>query len=68
MRLSMVLVSAAALVWLLGAAAAQCEEAGDIEFVCGPVTPEDLVVVQETPWIAVREVPDTARSAREAAR
>ena len=56
MRLSMVLVSIAALVWLLGAAgpaAAQCEPAGDVEFVCGPVTPEDLVAVPETPWIVV---------------
>ena len=56
MRVSMVLVSVAALVWLLGAAgpaAAQCEPAGDIEFVCGPVTPEDLVAVPETPWIVV---------------
>ena len=52
MRLSMVLVSIAALVWLLGAAgpaAAQCEPAGDIEFVCGPVTPEDLVAVPGDP-------------------
>jgi len=56
MRLSVVLASVAALVWLLGAAgpaAAQCEPAGDIKFVCGPVTPEDLVAVPETPWIVV---------------
>jgi hypothetical protein len=56
MTRSMVLVSSAALVWLLGVAgpaAAQCDPAGDIEFVCGPVTPEDLVAVPETPWVVV---------------
>ena len=39
-------------------AAAQCEPDGDVEFVCGPISPEDLVAVPETPWIVVSSMED----------
>ena len=38
---------------LAGPAAAQCEPDGDTRFVCGPISPEDLAVVPETPWVVV---------------
>ena len=36
---------------LAGPAAAQCEPEGDIRFVCGPISPEDLALIPETPWV-----------------
>ena len=56
MRLGMFrvsLVAAACLLWLASAAAAQCEPDGDVQFVCGPVSPEDLATVPESPWVIV---------------
>ena len=47
------LVAAACLLWLASAAVAQCERDGDVQFVCGPVSPEDLVAVPESPWVIV---------------
>ena len=38
---------------LPGVAAAQCQAEGGVEFVCGPVSPEDLVAVPDTPWVVV---------------
>ena len=37
---------------------AQCEPDGDIQFVCGPVSPEDLVAVPDTPWVIVAGIED----------
>jgi len=34
-------------------AAAQCEPDGEVQFVCGPVSPEDLALVPDTPWVIV---------------
>ena len=34
---------------LAAPSAAQCTPDGDVQFVCGPVSPEDLVLVPETP-------------------
>ena len=55
MRSSMIFASVVALMSVSGTApmAAECEPAGDIQFVCGPVTPEDLVAVPDTAWIVV---------------
>jgi len=32
---------------------AQCDPDGDVEFVCGPVSPEDMMRVPRSPWILV---------------
>ena len=37
---------------------AQCEADGDVEFVCGPVSPEDLVPVPRSPWLLVSGMED----------
>lgn len=34
-------------------ASAQCEPDGDVRFLCGPPSPEDLLEVRGTPWIMV---------------
>ena len=46
---------------LLGAAppaAAQCEPDGEVQFLCGPVSPEDLAPVPDTPWVIVSSMID----------
>ncbi len=56
MTLRMCSVSLMAMTCLLGLAsssAAQCLPDGDVQFVCGPVSPEDLVAVPESPWLIV---------------
>jgi len=37
---------------------AQCEPDGDVQFVCGPVSPEDLAPVPRSPWILVSGMED----------
>ena len=37
---------------------AQCDPDGEVEFVCGPVSPEDLVQVPRSPWIMVSGMED----------
>jgi hypothetical protein len=39
-------------------AAAACEADGDIQFLCGPVSPEDLMAVPQSPWIVVSGMED----------
>lgn len=48
---SLIMLGALALVAAPASAQPACEPAGDIEFVCGPVNAEDLVLVPETDWI-----------------
>ena len=36
----------------------QCDPDGDVEFVCGPVSPEDLARVPRSPWILVSGMED----------
>ena len=46
---------------LLGAAgpsAAACEPDGEVQFLCGPVSPEDLAPVPQSPWIVVSSMVD----------
>ncbi len=43
---------------LAGPASAQCEPEGDTQFVCGPISPEDLALVRETPWVIVASMED----------
>ena len=35
-----------------------CDPDGDVEFICGPVSPEDLVAVPEAPWVIVSSMSD----------
>ena len=46
--------------WLgaAGAGAQTCEPDGDIQFLCGPVSPEDLAPVPESPWVVVSSMVD----------
>ena len=37
---------------------AQCDPDGDVQFVCGPVSPEDLAPVPRSPWILVSGMED----------
>ena len=58
-RLFAVIVAAGLfLVTGVGSGEAQCLPDGDVEFVCGPVSPEDLVAVPETPWVIVAGMED----------
>ena len=46
---------------LLGAAApgaAQCEPDGEVQFLCGPPSPEDLAPVPRSPWVIVSSMVD----------
>jgi hypothetical protein len=51
-------VVAACLLALPAAGAAQCDPDGDVEFVCGPVNPEDLAAVPDSPWVIVSSMAD----------
>ena len=46
-------VTAACVLSLAAPSAAQCEPDGDVQFVCGPVSPEDLALVPDSPWVIV---------------
>ena len=64
MRVPKCFMSFAAVACLLGVtspATAQCEPDGDVEFVCGPVSPEDLVPLPQSPWILVSSMEDDGR-------
>ena len=37
---------------------AQCEPDGDVQFVCGPVSPEDLAPLPQSPWLLVSGMED----------
>ena len=50
-----------AALWLLATpapGAAQCEPDGDVAFVCGPISPEDLIQIPDSPWIIVASMVD----------
>ena len=51
-------LAAICLLGLSGTASAQCEADGDVEFVCGPISPEDLVEIPDTPWVLVSSMED----------
>ena len=38
--------------------AAQCRPDGDVQFICGPVSPEDLVSVPDSPWVIAAGMED----------
>ncbi len=41
-----------------GSSEAQCLPDGDVPFICGPVSPEDLVPVPDTPWVLAAGMED----------
>ena len=43
---------------IAGTAAAACDPDGDVEFLCGPVSPEDLIAVPQSPWVIVSSMED----------
>ena len=40
------------------AAAQECAPDGDVEFICGPVSPEDFAPVPDSPWVIVPNMVD----------
>ena len=42
----------------LSVSEAQCEPDGDVRFACGPISPEDLIAVPESPWVIVSSMED----------
>ena len=56
--LSVSLMTVVCLLALAGPSAAACEPDGAIQFLCGPVSPEDLAAVPETPWVIVSSMED----------
>ena len=61
MRVRMLPVSFMTVVCLLGIAgpsAAACDPDGAVQFLCGPVSPEDLAVVPQSPWVIVSSMED----------
>lgn len=57
-RLFPVFFAAACLLAWPAPGAAQCEPDGEIEFVCGPVSPEDLIQLPDSPWVVVASMVD----------
>jgi hypothetical protein len=53
-------IAAACLLGLAAPSAAQCEPDGDVRFVCGPVSPEDLALLPQSPWVIVSSWEDDA--------
>ena len=56
MRLSTVIrtfMTCALLLGAAGASATDCDPDGEIQFVCGPVSPEDLALIPQSPWVIV---------------
>ena len=53
-----VMAATISMVWLVDSAEAQCAPDGDIQFLCGPVSPEDLVTIPESPWVIVSSMED----------
>ena len=59
------IIRAAAIGLLLAGAAAPaatqaqaCEPDGDVQFLCGPISPEDFAPVPESPWVIVPSTVD----------
>ena len=48
----------ALLLGVAGPSAAACEPDGEVQFLCGPVSPEDLAPVPQTPWVIVSSMVD----------
>ena len=56
MRMQLLLgtfIAGALLLIAAGPAAAQCEPDGEVQFLCGPASPEDLAPIPQSPWVIV---------------
>ena len=56
MKTSITIGTLIACVFLLGHAGlvgAACDPDGDVQFICGPVSPEDLISVPQSPWVII---------------
>ena len=61
MRIRLLILSSFFVGWLISIssfAASNCEADGDVKFVCGPVSPEDLALIPETPWLIASGMED----------
>ena len=60
MRTATIVPATLAVLWLgaAGASGQGCEPDGDVQFLCGPVSPEDLAPIPESPWIVVSSMVD----------
>ena len=61
MRTATIVVPATLVVLWLGATGASgqgCEPDGEVQFLCGPVSPEDLAPIPESPWVIVSSIVD----------
>ncbi len=57
-RAPWLLLPVALLLGIAGPHAAACDSDGDVQFVCGPVSPEDLIPVPRSPWVVVSSMED----------
>ena len=57
-RFSFTAVLAVSVFGFATSASAQCDPDGDIQFVCGPVSPEDLFAIPDSPWVVVSSMVD----------
>ena len=53
LRITLAAILAGILMLLGSPGFAQCESDGDIDFICGPVSPEDLVQIPYSDWVLV---------------
>jgi hypothetical protein len=61
MKLSTSLLFLAGVLYMqtgMGQNAGGCEPDGNVQFVCGPVSPEDLIAIPESPWIVASGMED----------
>lgn len=58
-RLGYSVVAVVVCVWaLVVPITAQCDSEGDVGFVCGPISPEDLYAIPNSPWVIVSSMID----------
>ena len=61
MRIRLLILSSFFMGWLISIssfAASNCEADGDVTFVCGPVSPEDLALIPQTSWLIASGMED----------
>ena len=58
LKIFRMMVMCGLLVGVAGASEAACEPDGEIQFLCGPVSPEDLAPVPDSPWVIVSSMID----------
>lgn len=46
---------------LAGPSAASCDPDGDVQFLCGPVSPEDLIAIPQSPFVIVSSMENEGR-------